>query len=160
MCLGRCSGSLAAACIQAMADTEVGRWLDGTTLAASNGGVCHRDCHRPIETRKALCGSSCGGAVARTPPNCAAALVLHNSFGLTETYFYLFTLSLVDESGLSRTYSRPLILTTCAPGCFPCFTSLTAVRRGTVFREPILYVSFRPPGPSLFPIILVMTQPP
>ena len=34
---------------------------------------------------------------------------------------------------------------------------MTAVGRETFFREPILYDSFRPPGPSLFPIILVMT---
>lgn len=31
----------------------------------------------------------------------------------------LFTLSDFELSGLSRTYSRPLIFTTCAPGCRP-----------------------------------------
>lgn len=39
----------------------------------------------------------------------------------------------------------------------PSLTSFTAVRLGTADLEPILYVLFRPPGPSLLPMILVMS---
>ncbi len=69
----------------------------------------------------------------------------------------LFTLSDFDPSGLSRAYSRPLIFTTCAPGCRSRLISFTTTLRGTSFRLPISVVLITPPGPSFRPLMRVIS---
>ena len=49
-----------------------------------------------------------------------------------------FTLSFFELSGLSRTYSRPLIFILCAP-MGAAFDLRPALRRGTFFRFPMSY---------------------
>jgi len=86
-------------------------------------------------------------------------LLMRKLLGGCLTRSQRFTLSFFDLSGLSRAYLRPLTSTTWLPGCLPCSISRTTTVRGTLFRLPISYVSLRPFGPSLFPIIRPTTHP-